>query len=211
MPAADKHHKRDSASENRTYVNLRQIPTVVLILLLATAAAAEDVSQPPETKRYSVGIGYAGSTIDVDTSRDGDKQVILDGWGVRGRMELKKRWALQFRYLSAEEGFSSGGKLSLDQFDVQANFKWYESEKKYFHMYAKFGLAWTDFEERIPLTGTFSDQALGPAVGIGLEWGPPRYAFFVDFGVTFVNVELIPGDSESLTVGNTITGFTYRF
>ena len=65
-------------------------------------------------------------------------------------------------------------------------------------------------EEQIPLTGTFSDQALGPAIGVGLEWGPPRYAFFVDFGVTFVDIELIPGDKESFTVGNSITGFTYR-
>ncbi len=41
--------------------------------------------------------------------------------------------------------------------------------------------------------------------------GSARYAFFVDFGVTFVDIELIPGDKESFTVGNSITGFTYRF
>ena len=101
--------------------------------------------------------------------------------------------------------------LSLDQLDVQANFKLLKSDRKYFHLYATLGLTRLDFEERIPLTGVFSDRAFGAAVGLGLEYGPPRYAFFVDFSFTFVDLRLIPGNTETWTIGNTITGFTYRF
>ena len=177
----------------------------------ATPASAGEAQQVRETKKYSVGIGYAGSTIDVDAARDGDDLVTLNGWGVRGRMQLKELWALQFRYLEDEQDFSSGGKLSLDQLDVQANFKLHESNRKYFHVYATLGMSRLDFEERIPLIGVFSDRAFGAAVGVGLEYGPQCCAFFVDLSATFVDLRLNPGDSETWTVGNTITGFTYRF
>jgi hypothetical protein len=65
-----------------------------------------------------VGVGYAGTAIDVDTARDGDNLVTLDGWGLRGRMVVKGLWALQFRYLNNDQDFGGGGKLLLDQFDV---------------------------------------------------------------------------------------------
>jgi len=181
------------------------------IPLLTTPAVARDAPKPRETKKYSVGIGYAGSTIEVDTARGGDDRVILNGWGLRARMELKQPWALQFRYLKGMDNFSSGRKLSLDQYGIEASYKLFESEKKYLHVVAKLGLARMDLEERIPLIGVFGDRVLGAAVGVGLEYGPPNYAFFVDFSATFGDVELIPGDRETWTVGNAITGFAYRF
>jgi len=190
---------------------LTPIIAILFSFLPLWTSGADGAGQAGETKKFSLGGGYAGSTVDVDTARDGSDSVTLSGWGVRGRVALNQRWGLQFRYLSDDDDFSSGGRLSLDQVGVQAYYKWLETEQKHFHTYVKFGLARTDFEERIPLTGTFSDDALGPAVGIGLEWGPPRFAFFVDFGLAFVDIELIPGDEESFMVGNSITGFTYRF
>jgi hypothetical protein len=78
-------------------------------------------------------------------------------------------------------------------------------------VYATLGLSRLDFEERIPLTSIFSDRAFGAAVGVGLEFGPPRYAFFVDFGATFVDIELSPGVVETWTIGNMISGFAFRF
>jgi hypothetical protein len=78
-------------------------------------------------------------------------------------------------------------------------------------VYATLGLSRMDFEERIPLTGTFSDRAFGAAVGVGLEYGPPRYAFFVDFNATFVDVRLSAGVTETWTIVSTISGFAFRF
>ena len=182
----------------------------VLIAAWGAPAAADDAPRISKTRKYSLGVGYAGSTIDVDNRRDGDNRVTLSGWGVRGRMQLKNLWAVQVRYLTDEQEFSGGGELTLAQLDVQANFKLYESDRKYFHVYATLGLSRLDFEERIQLTRA-SDRALGAAVGVGLEYGPPAFAFFVDFSFTFVDLRLIPGDEESWTIGNTITGFTYRF
>ena len=191
---------------------MRLIPILVLaISVAATAALADDAPQSPKTRKYSLGIGYAGSTIKVDIPRDGNDLVILHGWGVRGCMQMKGLWGLQFRYLSGEQDFSGGGKLSLDELDVQANFKLLESDRQYFHLYATLGVTRLDFEESIPLAGIFSDRAFGASVGLGLEYGPPSYALFVDFSATFVDLRLIPGRKESWTIGNVITGLTYRF
>ena len=184
---------------------------VVSISLLATPAMATDGTQTPKTKRYSVGIGYAGTAIDVDFKRAGDDLLTLGGWGLRARGVVKGPWALQVRYLSDDGDYRGGGKIFLDQLDLQASFKLLESDRKYFQVYATLGLSRLDFEERIPLTGTFSDRAFGAAVGVGLEYGPPRYALFVDFSATFVDVRLSPGVTETWTIVNTIGGFAFRF
>jgi hypothetical protein len=190
---------------------LRRIQlTVLTILLLAVPTQAAATSKKPQTKKYSLGMGYAGSAIDVDRPRDGDDLVTLSGWGVRGRMQLSDLWAVQIRYLTDEQDFSGGGRLTLDQLDVQANFKMHESDREYFHVYATLGMSRFDFEERLQLTRA-ADRAFGAAVGMGLEYGPPAFAFFVDVSFTFVDLRLIPGDEESWTIGNTITGFAYRF
>ena len=90
-------------------------------------------------------------------------------------------------------------------------FIWLESEKRYFHLYAKFGVAWTGFDEETPSGESFSDNVVGPSIGLGLEWGPPRWAFMVDFGITFVDIKLAPGQEERITSGTTLTGFVFRF
>ena len=190
---------------------LRMLIAAVAISLLATPATANAEPRTPEPKRYSVGIGYAGTAIDVDFKRDGDDLLTLDGWGLRGCVGMKGPWALQVRYLSVDEDFRGGGQLLLDQLDLQANFKLLKSDRKYFHVYATLGLSRMDFEERAPLTGTFSDRAFGAAVGVGLEYGPPRYAFFADFGATFVDVRLSRGAVETWTIVNTVSGFAFRF
>ncbi len=190
---------------------MRLMSIVVVSISFLTPATANDVLTTLEPKKYSVGVGYAGTAINVDFPRGGDDLLTLNGWGLRGRMAMKGLWALQVRYLSDEEDFGGGGKFLLEQLDLQASFKLLESDRKYFHVYATLGLSRMDFEERIPLTGTFSDRAFGAAVGVGLEYGPPRYALFIDFNATFVDVRLSPGLTETWTVGSTISGFTFRF
>jgi hypothetical protein len=166
---------------------------------------------PWDKKKFAVVVGYSGSTVDVDVDRDGDDKLTFDGWGVSGRIALSKRWGIQFGYrnMDDDEHLDSGGSLSLDMIVVDSYFFWLKTDHTRWHV--KAGLTWTDFEEKIPSVGTSSDQALGPSIGTGFEWGSARYAFFVDFGVTWVDIELIPGKEESFIVGNTLTGFSFKF
>jgi hypothetical protein len=178
-------------------------------------ASEEDEQAAPlspwDERRFAVVVGYSGSTVDVDVERDGRDRITFDGWGVSGRVALSKRWGLQFGYRNMDdnEDLDSGEELSLDMLVVDSYFFWLKTEHTRWHV--KAGLTWTAFDSKIPSLGTFSDQALGPSIGTGFEWGSPRYALFVDFGVTFVDIELIPGEEESLVVGNTITGFSFKF
>jgi hypothetical protein len=44
-----------------------------------------------------------------------------------------------------------------------------------------------------------------------VEWGGPRLGVVFDVGWTFVDIELIPGQEESLTVGAGFIGLVYTF
>ncbi len=184
---------------------------VVLLFVAAPVRADDPPPPPPEPKRFSIGAGYAGSAIEADVARDGNKTVLLNGLGFRGRGDVKGLWSVQFRYLNAETDYDTGGRLTLDQFNAHFGFRVYQSRRRYVRVDGCLGLTWVDLNEQIPMVGLFSDREIGPSVGIGLEYGPPHWAFFVDFAATFVDFQLAPGTKETLTTGNTITGFTYRF
>ena len=179
-----------------------------------SVAEKDEPAVPPSPwaeRKYAVAIGYSGSTVEVDVPRAGTTDITFNGWGVVGRIGLNERWGLQFGYRSMndDENLNTGEDISLDLITAHAYWAWLETKNSRWHV--KFGLTWMDFESKIPFLGTFTDQALGPSIGTGLEWGTPKYAFFVDFGVTFADIELIPGVEESFLVGNTITGFIYKF
>ncbi len=193
-------------------MRVASIAGLLLVLASPAPAQAEDPPPPPpEPKRASIGAGYAGSTLEVDVARDGDESLVLDGIGVHGRFDVKGLWSLQFRHLTADADYATGGRLTLDQLNVHVGFRVYESRRKVFRADGCLGLTWVDLVERSPAVGLFSDRELGPALGIGFEYGPPRWAFFMDFAATFVDIRLSPGVRETLTIGNTITGVTYRF
>ena len=186
----------------------------------ATEPAEESVPEIEETagppspwaaRKYALGLGYSGSTVNFDVPRDGTSEFTFRGWGLVGRIGLSERWGLQFGYRNMDdhESLNTGEEISLNLITAHAYWVWLETKNSRWHV--KFGLSWMDFESRIPSVGTSTDHALGPSVGTGFEWGTPKYAFFVDFGLTFADIELIPGVEESLLVGNTISGFIYKF
>jgi hypothetical protein len=160
---------------------------------------------------YAVGVGWSGSTINVDVPRAGVKEFTADGWGLAGRIGLSKRWGLEFSYrtLRDDMNFATGEEISLDLIGGHAYVTWLET--KHSHWYAKMGLSWVDFEDEIPMAGTFSDEAIGPSIGLGVDWGSPRYAFFIDWDLTFVDLEVLPGEKESIYIGATIVGFIFKF
>ncbi len=166
---------------------------------------------PWAARKYAVGIGYSGSTVDTDVPRGVQEEITFDGWSVFGRIGLSDRWGLQFGYRSMkdDENFDPREDISLDMVGVHAYWVWAETEYSRWHV--KFGLAWMDFESKIPSVNTFTDHALGPSIGTGFEWGTPRLALFIDFGLTFADIELVPGAEESFLVGNTISGLIYKF
>ena len=104
---------------------------------------------------------------------------------------------------------ATGEEISLDLIGGHAYVTWLET--KHSHWYAKMGLSWVDFEDEIPMTGTFSDEAIGPSIGLGVDWGSPRYAFFFDWDLTFFDLEVLPGEKESIHIGATIVGFIFKF
>jgi len=177
-------------------------------------ATRNEEAHPPSSwaaRKYGVAVGYSGSTVEVDVPRNGSGQVVFKGWGVTGRVGLSRRWGIQFGYrnMDDDEDLDSGEKLSLDLFVAHSYYVWLETKHTQWHV--KFGVTWADFESEVAPGVTFSDQVLGPSIGTGFQWGSPRYALFVDFGFTLVDVELIPETKESFIVGNTLAGFIYRF
>jgi len=177
---------------------------------------AQPLAQPPALKKRAVALGWAGSTVGVDVPRDGDKKPDPGGWGVLGRVDLHRDyrgWGLQLAYSYMEERIGSGGELSLAQAGLHAYYAWEGEEENSLRLrvYSKVGVSRTDFEETVPLTGTFSDDAIGPSFGGGVEWGGRRWGFVFDVGWTFVDVELIPGQEESLNVSAGFFGLAYCF
>jgi opacity protein-like surface antigen len=188
---------------------------IVLIAGYVSLALGDEPAQPPAppaVKKRAVALGYAGSTVGVDVPRDGDKKLDPGGWGVLGRVDLRQGWGLQLGYSRKEDRIGSGGEMSL----AQAGHAYYAWEGElgdslWLRFYPKFGVSRTDFEETVPLTETFSDDAIGPSFGFAVEWGSPSWRLVFDAGWTFVDVELIPGQKESLNVSAGFFGLAYCF
>jgi hypothetical protein len=198
---------------------------IALIAGYVSLALGEESAQPPAPKKRAVALGYAGSTLGVDVPRDADNRLEPGGFGVLGRVDLHmdyrrfdlhrtyRGWGLQLGYALTKDRIGSGGEISLAQAGLHAYYAW-EGEVKdsvWFRFYPKVGVSRTDFEETVPLTGTFSDDAIGPSFGFGVEWGGPRWRLVFDVGWTFVDVELIPGQEESLNVSAGFVGLAYCF
>jgi hypothetical protein len=198
---------------------------IALIAGYVSLAFGDESARPPALKKRAVALGSAGSTLGVDVPRDGDDKLDPGGLGVLGRVDLHmdyrgfnlhrdyRGWGLQLGYALTEDRIGSGGKISLAQAGLHAYYAW-EGELKdsvWLRLYPKVGVSRTDFEEKVPLTGTFSDGAIGPSFGFGVEWGSPRWRGVFDVGWTFVNVELIPGQEESFNVSAGLIGLAYCF
>jgi len=187
-----------------------------LIAGYVSLALGNEPAQPPALKKRGVAFGYAGSIVGVDVPRNGDNRLEPGGLGVLGRFDLHqgwRGWGLQLGYSLKDDGTGSGGEISLAQAGLHAYYAWegYVEDSMRLRFYAKGGVSRTDFEETVPLTGTFSDDAIGPSFGLGVEWGGPRWGVAFDVGWTFVDVELIPGQEESLDVSAGFFGLTYCF
>jgi len=161
----------------------------------------------------AVAFGYAGSIVHLDVLRNGDSEVEPGGLGVLGRIDVHGAWGLQLGYSRKDDGTGGGGEIFLAQSGLYGYYAWegQVSDTDRLRFYPKVGVAYTDFEETVPMTGTFSDGAIGPSVGFGVEWGGTRWGAVFDVGWTFVDVELSPGQEESLTVSAGFIGLIYCF
>jgi opacity protein-like surface antigen len=187
---------------------------VALIAGCASLALADEPAQspPPIPKKRAVALGYAGTGVGVDVPRAGDSSLTPSGLGILGRIDLHKHWGLQFGYADKDTGLGTGGELTLGQAGVHWHYFWEGlDESLRLRFYTKAGVSWTNFKESDPSTGTFSDDAIGPSVGLGVEWGGPTLGAVFDVDWTFVDVELAAGQKESLTVGAGFIGLVYCF
>jgi hypothetical protein len=186
---------------------VRKICSTTLFALLL-GSGASTLAAPEAEPRITVALGYAGSTVEADIGRDGEESLTLGGWGLRGRVNLNDSWGIQARYSVADDDWS-GGELTLDRIDVLALRQWVSRSERH-RLYYSFGLTRLSLEDRILAGGTVRDDAFGPAAGLGWEWGENRWAFSVDFVLSYADVTSGLG-SEDWLVGATISGMTYRF
>jgi hypothetical protein len=184
---------------------------VILVALSVTSAVAQSEEPTQQKGTFAVGGGFSGSTTETDVPRDGSERFVSHGWGLVFRAGLSKRWGIALSYRDTEdrENYSSGEAIETQLVGGHAYFTWLET--KHSHWYAKAGLTWADFRSSIPGGGSNSDAALGPSIGLGVDWGTRRVAFFFDWDVTLVDVELIPGREESFITGATIIGVITKF
>ena len=195
------------------------IAVIVGYVSLALADEPAPQAQPPPLKKHAVALGYGGSIVGFDVPRNGETRLNPSGLAVLGRIDLHREdhgWGVQLGYAAKDEGTGSGGEIALDQAGVYAYYAWEglmddSADSMRLRLYPKVGVSRTDFEETVPLTGTFSDAAFGPSVGLGVEWGTLRWGVVFDVSWTFVDVELIPGQDESLNVSAGFIGLAYCF
>lgn len=187
-----------------------------LVLLPAIAGSTFSIpavaAEPADDGlRHGVGLAYSGSTIEFDVDRGGQSSRRFDGWGVFGKFGISERWAVlaSYRDLGDNGDLDPGEEIALRVVDAHAGFIWLVTPNSRWH--AKAGVAWLDFESRRSLTGATTDSALSPSIGVGFEWGLRRVRLYFDFGVAFSGVELIPGESENLVVGNSNSGLMFKF
>jgi hypothetical protein len=188
----------------------------LIVGYVSLAFGEEPPPQSPDLKKRAIALGRAGSLVGFDVPRDGEDRPDLDGWGILGRVDLhpgERGWGVQLGYALKDGGTGSGGEISLAQTGLHAYYAW-EGEVEdglRLRFYPKIGLSRADFEETVPLTGTFSDSAIGPSLGLGVEWGGRSWGVLFDVGWTFVDIELIPGQKESLNVSAGFIGLAYCF
>jgi hypothetical protein len=207
----------DHAPQTEAYVHTKLLAIVLIAGYVSRALADEPAQPPPPLMKRAVAVGYAGSIIGFDVPRNGDDRVDISGLGVLGRWDLHpdyRGWGVQLGYAVKDASIGPGGELSLDQAAAHAYYAWEgggEDDSLRLRFYLKAGVSRTAFEETNPSTGTSSDDAFGPSLGLGVEWGARRWGVVFDVGWTFVDVELIPAQKESLTVSAGFIGLAYCF
>lgn len=173
---------------------------VILSILAMPGLAAE--------RRHGVGIGYVLGTVDYDL--EGSESIEFSGYSIFGKVGFSDHWGLALNYVDMkdDEDLPFGEEDAYSQLGLHGVFMFRPEKKLRPHL--KLGLSWVDVEAK--LAGrTFSDDAAGLSGGFGLEWGSPRYAFYLDIEFTDVSVELVPGAELDLLVMNTTLGFIYKF
>ena len=171
-------------------------------------AAGEPPVQAPVPRARALALGYAGSVVRVDTASGSDERVTPNGWGALARADLEEHWGLQLQYAVKDGRLGSGDEIRLAQAGLYAYLAWETpvSDWNLLRAYPKFGLAWTSFEETLA-----TDEAFGPSIGGGLEYGTSRWGLVFDVSWTLVEIALASGEDEHHTVGAGFLGIAYRF
>jgi hypothetical protein len=74
----------------------------------------------------------------------------------------------------------------------------------------KLGLERTDFERKVPGSPTVSDDGTGWAGGGGFEAGNQRVAFFLDYDITRVKLDIGGSNNEDFTFANLNAGIIFK-
>jgi len=137
---------------------MRTTKLTALVAGYVSLALGDEPAQLPPLKKRAVALGYSGSIVHLDVLRNGDSELEPSGLGVLGRVDVHGGWGLQFGYSRKDDGIGGGGEIFLAQSGLYAYYAWEGrwSDTERIRFYPKAGVAYMDFEETVPMTGTLS-------------------------------------------------------
>ena len=155
-----------------------------------------------------MGFGINGGTVDSDLPLA--EEVDFDGYTLFYKFGFTDTWGLlvSYRDMEDDEDLFLGEEDEYTQFAVHAVYMWRHGNRVRPHV--KFGLAYTDFEARIPGFFSDADNDVTLSFGGGLEVGSEKFAFFGDFDYTEPEITLV-GVSADLEITNVTLGIIFKF
>ena len=168
----------------------------MLFVFIQLPALAKD-------NQSGAGFGLASGTFDADALPD---SLDFTGYVLFWKLGLTDGWGLQIQYrdMGDDEDLALGEEDDYTQIGVHAVYMWRHGKRVRPHI--KFGIARTDFDAKIPLFGTLTDDDTTISVGGGLEAGSERIAFFGDYDYSEPDIF-----GEAVQIGNLTLGIVFKY
>jgi len=157
--------------------------------------------------RSGGGIGLELGAVEADVFVT---DIEFTGFSLFYKQGFTDRWGLlaTYRDLEDDEGLLSGESYAYTQFAVHGVYMWRVGKRVRPHV--KFGLAYTDFEFKIPGLFSGSDDGTDMSIGGGLEAGSEKVAFFGDFDYSEPTIDF-PDASPDLEIANLTIGVIFKY
>jgi hypothetical protein len=179
--------------------------SIVLTFFLFLPAVAADHNS-------GLGAALAGGVANCDNCFDA---TVFSGFALFGKIGITRNWGVLVTYRDMEQrdddlfSLFFNEKDTYTQLAVQGVYMWRASKTVRPHI--KFGLERTDIEREIPGSPTVSDDGTGWSGGGGFEAGSQRVAFFLDYDITRVKLDLGAFSNGDYAFANLNAGIIFKF
>jgi hypothetical protein len=171
----------------------------IRITLIVVALVAITVPTFAKENRSGAGFAYTFGTVAVDIP--GVPDADFTGYTIFWKQGFTDRWGLliSYRDMKDDENFAPGDEIKYTQFGVHAVVLWRHGKRV--RPYIKFGVAQSDLEVTESSMGTASEDDTALSVGVGLEAGSERVAFYADWDYTQVELSGVDFELDNLALG----------